>query len=180
MYEFLKEHSEYDEVCMTSNYVETNFFKKTYLKLFNKMFGLNYDINKSFYRMFRKNVKNAIIEYTKYYPFTVYTFDEIGFDVYYSKYENKKIDKPNYCKFTNYSNNISRLIKYCNLFLLGLTIIYFILIAVKLFKVSKTVILLFILLSNVLNIYLYSLVTKKKEKTYFIIKEKIGFDEDVL
>ena len=83
MYEYLKEHNECDQVCMTSNYVETNFFKKTYLKLFNRMFNLKYDINKSFYRMFRKNVKNAIIEYTKYYPFTVYTFDEIGFIVYY-------------------------------------------------------------------------------------------------
>ena len=53
-------------------------------------------------------------------------------------------------------------------------------IILELFNVNNNVILLFILLTNAINLYLHGLLHKTKEKTIVLIKEKIGFDEDVL
>ncbi len=181
MYDYISKHKEYDQVCIKNSYDEENFIKKTKLKLFNKLYGLNYDYNISYFRIMNRNVVNAIIEYTKIKAFSIYTFYEIGFNTYYIKTDNKKIDLINYKKLIEYSNYKKRLLNLVNLILLILSFIYLILILFKLFNVSNNTLLLFIFITNILNFYLYNLINNKsKEKTYFIIKEKIGFEDNVL
>lgn len=180
MYEYMIKHKEFDQVCLKSSYIERSFFKRTKLNLFNKLFELEYDYNKTYSRIMNRYVVNAIIDYSKYKPFSLYTFNEIGFNTYYIKTENKKIDKINYNKLLEYSSNKNKIFNTITLILLTLTFIYLLSIILKLFSVSNNVVLLFILLTNALNIYLHGLFTKTKEKTYFLIKEKIGFDEEVL
>ena len=180
MYEHITKHKEFDQVCLLSNYEEKRFFKKTKLKLFNKMFNLNYDYNKSYGRIMNRYVVNAIIEYTKEKPFSLYTFNEIGFNTYYIKTDNKKIDEINYKKLMAYSTNKHVIFNTLTLILLTLSFIYLLMIVLNLFSVSNNIVLLFILLTNALNIYLYSLLFKTKEKTIVLIKERIGFDENVL
>ncbi len=180
MYDYITKHKEYDQVCIKSSYDETNLIKKNKLKLFNELYGLKYDYNISYFRIMNRNVVNAIIEYTKIKPFSIYTFYEIGFNTYYIKSENKKVDQINYKKLIEYSNNKTILLNLVNFVLLTLSLIYAILIIFKLLSISNNILLLFIILTNILNIYLHNLFNKSKEKTYFIIKEKIGFEDNVL
>ena len=180
MYEHITKHKEFDQVCLLSNYEEKRFFKKNKLILFNKLFNLDYDYNKSYGRIMNRYVVNAIIEYTKNKPFSLYTFNEIGFNTYYLKTDNKKIDDIDYKKLIEYSTNKSKIFNTVTLILLTISFIYLLMIILELFNVNNNVILLFILLTNALNLYLHGLLFKTKEKTAVLIKEKIGFDEDVL
>ena len=180
MYDYLCNHTEYDQICIQTNYKESNIFKKMKLNLFNKMYDLKFDYNNSFFRLMKKNVANAIIEYSKEKPFSLYTFNEIGFNTYYMKSENKKIDTINYKLLKEYSNNKNHIYNMITLILLTLTFIYLLLIILELFAVNNNIVLLFILLTNIFNLYLHSLFNKSKIKTTYIVKEKIGFEENVL
>ena len=180
MYDYIIKHNEYDQVCIQTNYIETNFFKKTRLKLFNKLYDLNFDYNYSYFRIMKRNVVNAIIDFTKYKPFSLYTFNEIGFNTYYMKTESKNIDKINYNKLKEYSNNKNKIYNTITLTLLTFTFIYLLLIILNLFSLNNNVILLFIIITNIINFYLHTIFNKPKEKTYYLIKEKIGFEENVL
>ncbi len=180
MYDYLCNHKEYDQICMKTNYVETNFFRKMKLKLFNKMYDLNFDYNNSYFRIMNKNVVNAIIEYSKQKPFSIYTFNEIGFNTYYMKTENKKIDEINYKLLKEYSTSKNKIYNTITLSLLTLTFVYLLMIILELFVVNNNIILLFLILTNIFNLYLHSLFNKEKEKTYYLIKERIGFEENVL
>ena len=88
MYELITNHDEYDEVCMYANTNIKGSLRRN-LKLVKKLFNLDIYLNKIYFRMFKRNVLNAIIDNNKYYGFSNYTFDIIGFNVYYSKFECK-------------------------------------------------------------------------------------------
>jgi hypothetical protein len=180
MYDYITKHKEYDQVCLQTNYDEKSFIKKTKLKLFNKLYGLKYDSSIMYSRIMKRNVVNAIIEYTKIKPFSLYTFHEIGFNTYYMKTDINKLEDINYQKLLSYSNNKNIIFNTINLILLTITFIYLLLTILEIFTVNNNVLLIFILLTNSLNIFLHTIFNKKKDKTYFLIKEKVGFEEDVL
>ena len=176
MYDYISKHKEYDQVCLQSNINNSN----SKLKLFNKVYKLNYDSSISYTRIMNRYVVNAIIEFTKYKPFSLYTFSEIGFNTYYLKIDNKINNSINYKKLIEYSNNKNNIFNIFSLILILLTIIYLILVTLNILKINNNVLLLFILLTNIFNIYLHILFNRQKEKTFYIIKERIGFEENVL
>ena len=182
MLEFLKTHDDYDQVCMYSNGMEKSYLKRTKRRLFNTIFDLHIDNNKAYYRMMRRNVVMGILKQANVYSFNKYIFDSIGFNTYYSKFENKYIEEINPKELIEYSPRPYYHIRCTSLMIFIASIIIFILSIFKQIKVSNNVIFLFILLFNSLNLFVLSRFSKSKCKTknQFIIKEKIGFDENVL
>ena len=182
MIELLNTHEEYDQVCMYSNYVEKSFMKKTKLKLFNSIFNLNIDNNKTYYRVMRKNVVTGLIKQANVYSFNKYIFDSIGFNTYYAKFDNKYIDEVNPKELIEYSPRPYYHIRCTSLIIFIISIIICILSIFKLINIPNNVLFIFILLFNSLNLFVLSRFSKSKCKTknQFIIKEKIGFDENVL
>ena len=180
MYEFITTHTEYDQVCMYSNYVEKSFIKRNKIKVLNKLYDLNIDNNRTYYRIMRKNVVNALTNLSQNYPFNLYSFEILGFNTYYFKFDNSNIDNDNNKKYICYTSKPFSALKKLNLFFIVVLSILFI---ISLFiKVGSAFILLLMILLNLINLYYINLTGSllNKEKTYFIIKEKIGFDENVL
>ena len=182
MYNFITTHEEYDSVCMQSNYIETNFIKKNKIKLFNKVFNLNIDNNKTYYRIIRKNVVESLKNLCNIYPFNNYSFELLGFNTYYFKFDNNNIDNNNLNKYLCYTSKHFNLFKGINYCLIIILFVLFILSILKVFTISTNVLILLIILFNIINLSLLDLLVKlfNKEKTYFVIKQKIGFDENVL
>ena len=176
LYDYILKHKEYDQVCLQSNTKDSN----SKLKIINKIYKLNYDSSISYTRIMNKYVVNAIIEFTKHKPFSLYTFNEIGFNTYYLKTDYKINNSIDYKKLIEYSNNKNNLFNIFSLILILLTVIYLILVTLNILKINDNILLLFILLTNIFNVYLHILFNKQKVKTFYIIKEKIGFDENVL
>ena len=179
MYDYITKHKEYDQVCMQSNYIENDFKKKTNLKIYNKLFDLQIDNNKTYYRIIRKNIVEAVKCNSSL--FTNYSLDNLGFNTYYIKFDNSNIDNSNLNKYLNYSNKQFNIIKNINMFLILFLFIYFVLLLVNVFKTNYLLIFIMIIYS-LLNISLLELLNtcNKNNNNYYSIKEKIGFDDNVL
>lgn len=184
MYDFLIEHPNYDSVCMYSNYEETNIFRKMNTKLLNKIFNLNVDINKTNYRMFRKNVKNAILKFSNR-QFSQYLFELIGFNIYYLKFDNKNhLNNLDIKKMIIFSNKPFNFLKYINLSLIVLFIILLLLRITNIIKIGNSTCLFGIFLLLILQLCIISFTlcftnNKDKDCNYFV-RELIGFDDDIL
>jgi len=182
MYDTLKNNKDIDSVCMYTNYKETNFIKKCKLKLINKVYDLNIDNNKTYYRMFRRNVLNAIISLTNNYQFNNYSFEMIGFNTKYINFDNSKSINEDITNYICFSQSPFNILISVDLILLSIFILLFILSLFKLLKISNIILLFTIILVSIINIYLLYITSKffNKQKTYFTIKSKIGFDEEIL
>ncbi|MBR4178119.1 MAG: glycosyltransferase [Bacilli bacterium] len=180
MYDYIQEHNEYDQICMLSN--KDNIGK---IELFNKIFNLNIDINKTYTRLMKRNVLTGILELSNKLTFSNYIFELIGFNTYYLKYESKKIEN-NYKlrKYLVYSKNPFKLIKLINYLLILLTIIIMILSLLNKINVSNNVILITILSITIIqlstSIYTTNNILKKECNNYYILKDKIGFEDNIL
>ena len=183
MYTFLLEHEEYDSVCMYSNYEEKNIFKKLRIRIMNKLFNLDIDINRTNYRMMRRNVVNAINKND--YIFSQYIFELIGFNTYYLKFDNKNhlnnMDVKNMLIYSDKPFNFIRIINYI------VFIAFIVLLVLRLFNaitIGKSTILFSIIILSMLSIFITRFIVsfnyKKNNKKYFYIKELIGFDDDIL
>ena len=64
-----------------------SFFKKLFYKLINRLSEVEFVSGASDFRMFRKNVKDAILELNEYYRFSKGIFSFVGFDTYYMPYD---------------------------------------------------------------------------------------------
>lgn len=184
MYDFLIEHTNYDCVCMYSNYEENKFFKKLKIKLLNKLFKLNIDINKTNYKMFRKNIKNAILKYPSNF-FSQYIFELVGFNIYYSKFDNKNHLKDiDTTKLISYSEKPYNFIKFINYFLIVIFFILLILRVTKVLKIGNSTCLfglfLLIILQQFLTSFIICSLNVKNKKHDYYIRELIGFDDNIL
>ena len=183
MYEFINENKQYDQICMYSNY-ELTGIKKLKTKYFNKLFKMNFDINKTFFRIMKRNVVDAIIEYSKYTKFSIYTFEEIGFNTYYSKFESKNVNNYSLKKLLPYVNCPFKFIKMINYTLLLITFILLVLSIFKLFLINNNILLviliLLLVLNNSLNTFCNNYLLKKDKLTIYGIRKKIGFEENIL
>ena len=176
MYSFLKEHPLYDQICMCSN----NEINNKKINLYNKIFKTTIDYNKTYFRLFKKNIKKALIDYSEFNM-----FDSIGFNTYYFKFECKNNnDKIKFDDFLLNSNNPFILIKYGNCLLLCLTLILLILSIFNIIKINSNVLLISLLLLIILiirlQIFFKNYSVKKYQKKIISIREKQGFDENVL
>ena len=169
MYDMLKNNNEYDQVCMLANYKETNFNKKAKIKLLNRIFDINIDNNKTYYRMFRRNVLNAITQYTNDNLFTNYSFELLGFNTHYIKFDNSHIDNDNLNKYINYSKKPYNFLRIINLILIILLFIYFVLTVLEIVNINNNVLFIFILILLVINTTITYVICNiaNKEKTHY-------------
>ena len=181
MYTFLKEHPEYDEVCMCAS----NNKQSKKINMLNKIFYLNYDPNKTYYRMFRRNVVKSIKNAINNNIFTKYTFDIIGFNVYYLNFESKNI--PNDLSIKDlllYSKKPFNYLKYINFLLFIIAFIITLLCIFKKINISNNVLLLVIIILSIMFLSIihttYNYLLYKNRRTIPLIKELIGFDDNVL
>ena len=184
MYEYLIEHNNYDSVCLYTSYIEKNVFKRFKVSLINKIYGLNIDINKTDCRIMRRNVVNEVIKSVNNY-FSSYNFDLIGFNTYYLKLENKNhINTKDMYKYMIYAQKPFNLIRIINISLSITLIILLILRLLIIFRAGNTTILFAIIITCITILYSIRFVSryfnKKNTKLEVFIKEKIGFDDNIL
>ena len=178
MYDYMLEHNEYDQICMQTNTNNTN-------KLFNSLFNLNIDLSKTYNRLMKRNVVLGIIEQCKNILFSKYVFELIGFNTYYYKYESKKaITSEKLKKYIIYSKNPFHFIKYVNYLLITITFIFTLLSILSVIKISNNLLLIILLLLTIIQlsttIFITNNIVKKEYSNYYILKDKIGFDENIL
>ena len=91
MFEFLKEHLEYDEVVMVNNYecdkVGQKLLKKCYYMLMKRITHQNYVAGASDFRLLRRDVVKTLVSMRENNRFTKGLFSWIGFRVYYMEYK---------------------------------------------------------------------------------------------
>ena len=111
MYNYLKENNNIDQVAMVmkdrlkENIVKRNL-KKLFYKICNKLSDIKLVDGASDFRMFRKNVKDAILSLNENNRFTKGIFSWIGFNTYYIPYvPNERVNGKS-------SFNIKKLFKY--------------------------------------------------------------------
>lgn len=175
MYNYLQEHSEYDQICMYSN--NKIDFK---IKLYNKLFKSNIDNNKTYFRLIKRNVVNGIIKYCENNSLSINTFNLIGFNTYYLKFESKNIVNLN----DYFKKNMQHLLllKLTYYLLNIISIIIILLILFKIINFSTNTLCILLLLMNIIYTYINNKYYKEiyNHKERFIIKDLIGFDEKIL
>jgi len=180
MYDYIINNDQYDQVCLYSNLIIP---KK--IKIFNKIFGLNIDINKTYFRIMKKSVVIGLLELSKKLQFSNYSFELIGFNTYYYKNDIKKESKPEKIKkYLYYSKNPFKFIKYIIIALLIISFLLLLLTIFKIISISNSLLLTILVLLTSLQLSTISFTTnnpnKKECNNYYILKDKIGFDENIL
>ena len=183
MYDFLKEDDNYDSVCMYSNYQEKNFIKKFKLKIVNKLFELNIDPNRTNNRMMKRNVVNAILKSKLVY--SNYIYELIGFSTYYLKFDNKnKQEKIKVNDYIIYSEKPFKFIKILNILLLLIFAILLTLRLLKIFHVGNSTLFFSILILSIIQLFITrfssNYINNRNKAKKFYIKDKIGFDDNIL
>lgn len=91
MLKILEENEEYDSVAAFQEQRKEGkvltFFKNLFYKLINKMCDIEFVSGASDFRLFRKNVVDAILEMSEYYRFSKGIFSWVGFNTYYMPYK---------------------------------------------------------------------------------------------
>ncbi len=94
MYKFLKKNKDYDCVaCYQDKRKESKIlttFKNCFYKIINKMSEVPLKTNASDFRLFNKNIKQALINMPEYCRFSKGLFSYVGFNVYYMPYQVEK------------------------------------------------------------------------------------------
>lgn len=184
MITFLEENKSYDSICLCRNIKKDTFFKNIYKKVINKInFYKNID-GVSNFRIFNRKMIDAIVTHSIDNEITNYTFDNIGFNVYYDT-----------VKCDHESEEIIFVSPYLKPVVLSLVVgvtsilisLVFFIINLILKNINFPIITFFLLLliSGILFI-LVGIVGRNmlkhiyKKEPNFIIKERVGFDEKVL
>ena len=207
MYDYLNKHEETDQIAMVmKNRDNETFFnrtsKKIFYKLINKLSDIKMVDGASDFRMFRKNVKDAILLLSEKNRFTKGIFSWIGFNTEYmyykvekrfsgkSKYNKKEQLKYAITGITNYSIkplNLSTIIG-CITSLLSLIYIIITILQVLIFGkdvpgyASLLVVTLFLgglqlIFIGIIGSYIGKTYLETKNRPIYIEKETKGFNE---
>ncbi len=184
MIKFLDENKNYDSICLCRNIKEDSFLKKQYKKIVNDInFYKNID-GLSNFRILNRKMIDAVVTHSIDNEITGYTFDNIGFNIYYD-YVKTETECEETVYISTYLKPVvlsmilgSACMFIAILFLIvslilnktGLAIITF---ALLFFITGGLLILVGVIGRNMLK-HIY------KKEPNFIIKERIGFDENVL
>lgn len=205
MYNFLNDHKEYDSICMCQKQKKKRFFQHLFYKIMKNLSNMNIVDGASDFRMFRKNMVNAIIKLCEKNRFSKGIFSFVGFNTYYDNYEVEErksgTTKWNTNKLFNYafdgiisfSTKPLRAATYTGIFISGLGFLYLIYIIVKTLLIGKDTpgfatvmcVLLFLgginlIFLGIIGEYLGKTYNETKNRPIYIEKEKYGFDEDIL
>lgn len=207
MYEYLKNNEDIDQVAMVMNNrdketILNKITKKTFYKLINKLSDIKFVDGASDFRMFRKNVKKAILQITENNRFSKGIFSWIGFNTKYMYYDvekrhsgKTKFNKKASIKYaitgiTNYSIKPLYLSTIVGTIISILSLIYIIITVLQVLLFGKDVpgyasLLVSILFMGglqlifigIIGIYLGKTYSETKNRPIYIEKETKGFDE---
>ena len=210
MVDFLNKNKDYDEVAMVmkERKAESGFMafcKKRFYRIIEKMSDVHFENAASDFRMFRRNVKEAVLSLSETNRFSKGIFAWVGFNVKYLPYdvEPRTSGKSSF----NFKNSLAYAIDgilafstkplsiaftfgfLCILaFFIYLIVLLVQLLAFNLaFSTSYLIILLILLLAGMqflvigfIGQYLSKMYTEVKHRPNYIIKEKIGFNDETI
>ena len=176
-----------------------------FYKLMGKLSNMEIVDGASDFRMFRRNVVEAILEMSERNRFSKGIFSYVGFRTYYDSYRVKErkagVSKWSKLKLLNYafdgivsfSTKPLRFATYTGILTSFIAFIYLIVILVKTFTTgidtpgyaSLMCVMLFIggiqlIFLGIIGEYLGKTYNETKRRPIFIARERIGFDEDFL
>ena len=190
MYNYLKENNNIDQVAMVmkdrlkENIIKRNL-KKLFYKICNKLSDIKLVDGASDFRMFRKNVKDAILSLNEVNRFTKGIFSWIGFNTYYMYYQVEK----------RYSHSIKPLYISTIIGIIAsfISLIYMLEIIFKTLIMGKDtpgyasliVVVLFLggielIFIGILGTYIGKTYIESKNRPIYIEKETKGFDNEIL
>lgn len=205
MEEFLDSNPEYDEVCMVQKGNKKRIKQKIFYKLISKMSKIEFVEGASDFRMFRRNVVNSILELTETNRFSKGIFLWIGYNIHYMPYivQKRQGGKSKWSLFdlTKYAINgiigfstfPLKFAIYLGAFTSIISFLYLIVLIVKTLitgidlpgYTSTLAIVLFLggiqlLCIGVLGEYMGKTYMETKKRPIYLVKEKIGFDNNFL
>ena len=210
MMEFLDDNSDYDEVAMVMNKRTTeskfmSFCKNMFYKTMNNLCEINLENAASDFRMFRNNVKNALISLSEKNRFSKGLFSWVGFNIKYMPYEvePRESGKSSFGFKASLRYAISGIIAFSEKPLkLGISLgflsilasfIYLIILLIQIlgFGFEATaihaliIITLFLfglnfILLGIIGKYLGTINIEVRKRPTYIIKEKLGFDNETI
>ena len=205
MYDFLRENDQYDAVCMCQKQKKKRGLQRMFYKLMGKLSNMEIVDGASDFRMFRRNVVEAILEMSERNRFSKGIFSYVGFRTYYDSYRVKErkagVSKWSKLKLLNYafdgivsfSTKPLRFATYTGILTSFIAFIYLIVILVKTFTTgidtpgyaSLMCVMLFLggiqlIFLGIIGEYLGKTYNETKRRPIFIARERIGFDEDFL
>ena len=210
MINHLKAHEETDQIVMVmKNRDKESFinkiFKNAFYNTINRLSDIKLVDGASDFRMFRKNVKNAILSLSEYNRFSKGIFSWIGFNTEYmyynvekrysgkTKFNTKEQFKYALTGITNYSIKPLTLASIIGSIISLLSLIYMLVIIVQVLLYGKDVpgyastivAILFmggiqLIFMGILGTYIGKTYTETKKRPIYIEKETKGFDEEIL
>ncbi len=201
MYDILENNDSCDTVAMRIKANEDKTKQRKSKKeqiysLMNKYSSIKLDNNETNYRMFRKNVKNAIISFSEKNRFTEGIFSWIGFNTEYIEFDRdieECENKLNTKALLSYTDKPLNLAIGLGITSLGASLIYLIVVLIKMFgfqcewtPVYALIILVLILfgiqflLIGIVGKYLSLMNEDIKNRPSYIVREKLGFNDETI
>ncbi|MEG0798802.1 MAG: glycosyltransferase family 2 protein [Bacilli bacterium] len=205
MLDFLEHNKDYDEMCMIQAGTKKRGFAKLFYRLISKMSNMKFIEGASDFRMFNRSVKSAVLSLSEKIRFSKGIFSYIGFNIYYEPYKvskrttgTSKFNFKNKFKYAfegivGYSTMPLRLATYTGIITSLSAFIYLVVTIVKTLVygintpgyASIICIVLFLggvelLCTGILGEYLAKTYIEVKNRPVYILKEKKGFDDNVL
>ncbi|MGN1337994.1 MAG: glycosyltransferase family 2 protein [Candidatus Coprovivens sp.] len=210
MINFLDENPDYDEVAMVMDDRSLYsglmaFCKKSFYKLIDKLSDVHFENGASDFRMFRTNVRDAIISLSEKNRFSKGIFAWIGFKVKYMPYkvEPRTSGKSSFGFISSFQYAFEGILAFstkpltyaikCGVLTLLAAFIYLIVLLVQVFAFDMTfnsiyalILLLLVLFGiqfiilGIIGMYFSKAYTEIKGRPVYIIKEKLGFNEETI
>ena len=210
MYDYLNNHENVDQIAMVmKNRNKENFinriFKKNFYKIINKLSDTKLVDGASDFRMFRKNVKIAILSLSEKNRFTKGIFSWIGFNTEYmyynvekrhsgkSKFNSKEQIKYALTGITNFSIKPLSLATIIGIIISLIAFIYIVITVLQVLIFGKDVpgyasllvVSLFmggiqLIFIGIIGTYLGKSYIETKNRPIYIEKETKGFEEEIL
>ncbi len=207
MYEFLENNKDYDEVSMVMKNKNhkgiMNLGKNTFYKLMNSLCDIKLESAASDFRMFRTNVKEAMISLSEKNRFTKGIFSWVGFNVKYLPYEVEPRTSGNssfgfvasvkyaFEGILAFSSKPLKLSTNLGILSIFASLIYFIVVLVQVLGLgyemnvgyALIILMLFMfgvqfVLLGIVGSYISNINTEVKNRPVYIVKEKLGFNDE--
>ena len=210
MIEFLNNNKEYDEVAMVmKNRTVDNFFMKIckgiFYSLIDSLSDVHFENAASDFRMFRKNVREAVISLSEKSRFSKGIFAWVGFNVKYLPYdvEPRRKGKTSFNFSSSLKYAIDGILSFsfkplkisinCGILTLLAFLIYLIVLLIRIigfnfeFTIGHAIILLMLflfgiqfLLLGIIGEYIGKINGEVKNRPVYIIREKLGFNTETI